>query len=169
MKTHLSWSMISTKWTRLGCSSSVQSDISRMADCDRPVYCMLSPSFSGLNLVRNVSSTGARRQCISISLLDREQLFRSFRPRWTRHFSPLLRDRFVDSTIGSAADEADDVVLLIDTNFCSVAAACDLGVSICGQPLSEKGQCTIGKTLVLYKQIWVRRTSHHARDPAPLS
>lgn len=54
MKMHLSSRMISASCTTLGWSSSEHRDISRMADWERPVYWMASPSFSGLNLV-NVS------------------------------------------------------------------------------------------------------------------
>lgn len=50
MKMHLSSRMISASWTTLGWSSSEHRDISRMADWERPVYWMASPSFSGLNL-----------------------------------------------------------------------------------------------------------------------
>lgn len=38
MKMHFSSRMISDRWMMLGCESSEQSDISRMADWEMPVY-----------------------------------------------------------------------------------------------------------------------------------
>lgn len=92
MKMHLSSRMISASWTTLGWSSSEHRDISRMADWERPVYWIASPSFSGLNLTM-VSPEFKKEMmgCTAHFLMANSPLRPSLaRALYTRPYVPLL-------------------------------------------------------------------------------
>ena len=92
MKMHLSSRMISASCITLGWSNSEHRDISRMADCERPVYWMTSPSFSGLNLgiVSYMKIQTVIRICANF-LMANSPLRPSFaRALYTRPYVPLL-------------------------------------------------------------------------------
>lgn len=63
---HRSSRIISTSLTTLGWFNSVHRAISRTADCESPVYWIVSPSLSGLNLELFFF--------VSISLIDDEEV-----------------------------------------------------------------------------------------------
>lgn len=93
--------------------------ISLHADCDIPVYCIISPSLSGLNLPgRNRKSQLVfvytwilyKRRGEEAPLFDGELL----RVAWK------LASRLVDPAIGTARDEADDLITVEDPDFAPV-------------------------------------------------
>jgi len=106
MKMHLSSRMISSSWTTFAWESSVHSAISRMADCDRPVYWIVSPSLSGLNLedIRDEHVKDKRKL-----LFDRKF-----------PFFAIFANGLVDPAISTAADETNDVISISDPDFAGI-------------------------------------------------
>ena len=109
MKMHLSSRMISSSCTTFACDSSVHNAISRMADCDRPVYWIDSPSLSGLNL-RNQMVSRVHAGTGKAILLNRKLSLLS-----------IFADGLVHPAVGSAADEPNDVIAVSYANFAGIA------------------------------------------------
>jgi hypothetical protein len=103
MKMHFSSRMISTVWTTLGWASSVQSAISLMADWEMPEYCS-SPSLSGLNLHSSATLD------YGMGGMSRDLLFDG-----KLAHTAILAFGLVDSSIGTATDETNNLVALVDS------------------------------------------------------
>lgn len=99
-------SRITLRW-----ESSEHRAISRQADEEMPVYCITSPSLSGLNLQRIPSQHSEQSSDRLLSLFD--SIFSGL---------PISADGLVNPPVGTAADEAHDFVGVVDLDFAGIAA-----------------------------------------------
>ena len=92
-----------------GCESSEQRAISRQADWDIPVYWIVSPSLSGLNLY------AIGQHALISSYRSNDQLLDSEFARLS-----IMANSLVDPSVRAATDKSNDLVSVQDLHFACI-------------------------------------------------